>query len=209
MEKALTPIQVDWRERKAERNRNDILEAAARAFSKKGLAGATMQDIAAEAGYTVPTLYSYFKGKDELVRGLLEMLHREALQCFDVEPAPGWSFAQSLELMIRHSFELTEKRRSTLLLLLELREKPPFGRDAHGCTGFGSVQERLVRWLRAAAGNEDFGGRPLEDVALALMGLWQSYFLSWILAGGKGRLVDRVGDIVQVFLHGVCSKSSR
>ena len=110
MEKVLPAIQADWRERKFERNRVDILEAAARAFARKGPTGATMADIAAEAGYTVPTLYSYFKSKDDIVHGLMLMLHREFLSPFEEPPASGLSFAQNLELLIRRALELAERK---------------------------------------------------------------------------------------------------
>jgi len=40
------------REREIARTREDIVEAASRAFVQIGVRDATMQDIAAEAGYT-------------------------------------------------------------------------------------------------------------------------------------------------------------
>ncbi len=59
-----------------------ILEAARSLFSKKGLENCTMDDIASAAEYTRRTLYSYFKGRDELyLRIHIEDLERRwALQ---------------------------------------------------------------------------------------------------------------------------------
>lgn len=50
--------------------RREILAAAFRCFSRDGLHGATMQDIAATAGLSAGTLYSYFDNKEALVRAL-------------------------------------------------------------------------------------------------------------------------------------------
>ena len=44
----------------------DILAAAQIAFLDKGFFGVTMDDIAIEAGFTKPTIYKYFKSKEEL-----------------------------------------------------------------------------------------------------------------------------------------------
>ncbi len=52
----------------------DILAAAQKVMLEKGYNGATMDDIAAEAGLTKPTVYQYFKTKDELFVQLVEPL---------------------------------------------------------------------------------------------------------------------------------------
>ncbi|MBV9078542.1 MAG: TetR/AcrR family transcriptional regulator [Methylobacteriaceae bacterium] len=55
-------VEANWREARRER----ILEAAARTFGRLSFEGASMDDVAAEAGVGKPTLYRYFRGKDEL-----------------------------------------------------------------------------------------------------------------------------------------------
>lgn len=56
------------------RRTEEILAAAQRVMLEKGYNGATMDDIAAEAGLTKPTVYQYFKTKDELFVQLVEPL---------------------------------------------------------------------------------------------------------------------------------------
>jgi len=53
------------------RTRELLLEAAARTFARKGFAGASVEEIAAEAGFTVGALYSNFAGKEELFLQLM------------------------------------------------------------------------------------------------------------------------------------------
>ncbi len=58
------------KERERERRRQQIMVAAKRVFSAKGLSKATMEDIAKEAELSPGTLYLYFKNKDELFASL-------------------------------------------------------------------------------------------------------------------------------------------
>ncbi|MFO7667292.1 MAG: TetR/AcrR family transcriptional regulator [Desulfobacterales bacterium] len=58
------------KEREGERRRQQIIVAARRVFSSKGLNKATMEDIAREAELSPGTIYLYFKNKDELYASL-------------------------------------------------------------------------------------------------------------------------------------------
>lgn len=50
--------------------RKQILDATFRCLARKGYSRMTIQDIAAEAGLSVGTLYLYFESKEEMVRVL-------------------------------------------------------------------------------------------------------------------------------------------
>ncbi|MCM0639553.1 TetR/AcrR family transcriptional regulator [Cellulomonas wangsupingiae] len=54
------------RRRKVDRTRADLLDAAARVFAARGFEGASVDDVAAEAGYTKGAVYSHFGSKREL-----------------------------------------------------------------------------------------------------------------------------------------------
>jgi AcrR family transcriptional regulator len=59
----------DGAERKQDRSRRreqDILQAAARVFARKGIARARIADVAAEAGIPVSSIYEYYASKEEL-----------------------------------------------------------------------------------------------------------------------------------------------
>ncbi len=49
-----------------------IQEAALRVIARKGMAAATMQEIAEEAGVAKGTIYLYFRDRDELVEKTFE-----------------------------------------------------------------------------------------------------------------------------------------
>ncbi len=56
------------------RRTGEILQAARMVMLDKNYTGATMDDIAAEAGISKPTIYQYFRTKDELFVDLVEPL---------------------------------------------------------------------------------------------------------------------------------------
>jgi AcrR family transcriptional regulator len=56
--------------------RERILWAAKRVMLEKGLDEASMDDVAAQAGTTKPTVYAHFKSKDELFKSVVELIKR-------------------------------------------------------------------------------------------------------------------------------------
>src|SRR5688572_23629605 len=53
---------------KRERTRAQLVDAALKVFSARGVAASTIQEIADVAGMTTGTVYNHFKTKDELLR---------------------------------------------------------------------------------------------------------------------------------------------
>src|ERR1700716_3855888 len=60
------------REERQAQTRQELLDAAARVFVKRGFTGASVEEISAEAGYTRGAFYSNFRSKNEL---FVELLH--------------------------------------------------------------------------------------------------------------------------------------
>jgi AcrR family transcriptional regulator len=65
------PKRLTRKEKQAE-TRARLLDAAEQVFLRRGLQGASVEEIAAEAGFTRGAFYSNFKSKDEL---FVELLH--------------------------------------------------------------------------------------------------------------------------------------
>lgn len=49
-----------------------LLEAAARVYARRGFAGATLEEVAAEAGFTKGAVYAHFGSKENLLLALVE-----------------------------------------------------------------------------------------------------------------------------------------
>jgi AcrR family transcriptional regulator len=60
------------RREKQQQTRQQLLDAAARVFSRRGYQQASLEEIAAEAGFTTGAVYSNFAGKEELFLALAD-----------------------------------------------------------------------------------------------------------------------------------------
>lgn len=71
---------LSLRERNKLRTRRSLLDAALQVFAEQGLGGATVESIAARAGASKVTVYSYFpQGREELFRQLYDDINTELL----------------------------------------------------------------------------------------------------------------------------------
>ncbi|WP_022964675.1 TetR family transcriptional regulator [Halopseudomonas pelagia] len=84
----------------AARTRLEIISAAAKVFCREGITGATLEEIALEAGITRGAIYWHFKGKQGLLQALLNEhpLPLERPMPPGISFAPGWErLGQALE----------------------------------------------------------------------------------------------------------------
>ncbi|HAA44958.1 MAG: HTH-type transcriptional regulator TtgW [Halomonas sp. 54_146] len=79
----------------AARTRQEIIKAGARVFCRDGIAGATLEVIAQEAGVTRGAIYWHFNGK----QGLLQALLSEQPLPFERALPPGVGFADGWQLL--------------------------------------------------------------------------------------------------------------
>ena len=67
-----TPLPETRRDRRIERQRREIMDAAAQVFAQKGYAAATTRDIAEASDIGESTLYNYFEGKREIFLAIIQ-----------------------------------------------------------------------------------------------------------------------------------------
>ena len=102
-----------------------ILDAAERCFARGGFHGTTIQHICAEAGISAGALYTYFDGKESLIRGICERERAEAAKSFEaLADAPDVMAA--FEAMVLHYFrdEPAYKRQMVVEVGVEAARNP-------------------------------------------------------------------------------------
>src|SRR5690606_24538660 len=151
------------RAREIARTRQDILNAAARAFSNSGLAGATMQDIAREAGYTAASLYSYFSSKDEINAGLIEMIRADREPPLAAPMPEGLTFRQKLDLLMKRQFDLGMRHIDTIRFFHSAGIGPFCHNKEAAQNPLETMAGDLEAFFRAHATPEDLGGWDPAD----------------------------------------------
>jgi AcrR family transcriptional regulator len=80
-------------ERRRQQTRDYLLQAAAQVFAERGFHSASLDEVAAAAGFTKGAVYSNFKNKEELFLAVLEAIQQRemdalyaALEASDVPP---------------------------------------------------------------------------------------------------------------------------
>jgi AcrR family transcriptional regulator len=97
------------KEREKERRRQQIIVAAKRVFTKKGLSKTTMEDIAKESELSPGTLYLYFKNKEELYASLsLRILQFLSIRVAQVIEEDNASPPEQLDMLIAAMYEVYE-----------------------------------------------------------------------------------------------------
>jgi AcrR family transcriptional regulator len=84
-------MEIDLKHKVADLRRQHLLDAAIRVFDTHGFHGATIKDIAREAGVADGTVYNVFANKEALLLGILEPL----LRASQPQPASGSAPARS------------------------------------------------------------------------------------------------------------------
>ncbi|HWE67721.1 MAG TPA: TetR/AcrR family transcriptional regulator [Acidimicrobiales bacterium] len=84
------PLTAD---RRRQQTRDYLLQAAAQVFAERGYYAASLDEVAAAAGYTKGAVYSNFKNKEDLFLALIESMYarevaalKETLEDSDIPP---------------------------------------------------------------------------------------------------------------------------
>jgi AcrR family transcriptional regulator len=127
--RAKRPKRLTRKEKQAETRRR-LLDAAERVFLRWGLQGSSVEEIAAEAGYTRGAFYSNFKSKDELFVELLQdrVYRRYAQLAEQTQEQPGTP-RERLRWGIERIREMYEEEEGTWLFRLWLECLTQAARD--------------------------------------------------------------------------------
>jgi TetR/AcrR family transcriptional regulator, repressor of fatR-cypB operon len=89
--------------------KREILRAAMKLLSERGLAATSIRDIADESGYTNPALYKHFASKEELALHLFETCHQKVWTSCTAALASAKDFEGKAEAYINQWLELVDE----------------------------------------------------------------------------------------------------
>lgn len=184
--------------------REAVYEGAVAVLTKYGLSGTTMDRVAAAAGMAKGSLYSHFRGKQEL----LEFVHDRAIaplrNAISESVEMPISAADKLVLIFRRWREHLVSQRAVLEFLIS---------DQSAKRDLRNAEQSAREWaIRQIAGIVEQGiregvFRPVDALAVAEMFLTASIGMAeQELAAGRTRPVDEaVSTLMGVFLRGLAA----
>lgn len=162
-----------------------IQDAAMRVIARKGMAAATMQEIAEEAGVAKGTIYLYFRDRDELVERTFETAITQLLARIEEAMDRAGTFEEKLRAAMTAKFAFFRENREFFRLYITLRV--PEGnpqqqrRQKRTCqTQYSDALNRLSSMMAEAMDRGEI--RRLDPHRLAL----------FIVEGSNAIVVERV-----------------
>ena len=156
------------------RTRADLIAAAARVFARSGYDGASVAEIAAEAGYSHGAVYSNFEGKADLFLALYEGWVATRVAEIEAEWMQQPTLADRARAAADEWMERLRRDPGAFLLRLEFSTRVARDPDLRRklADRVGAVPLAIQRLVEEAVEREDVELRlPAEDVALALQAL--------------------------------------
>ena len=180
-----------------------VLQAARVAFGHYGLARTTMEQIAAEAGLGVATLYRHFGDRDGLLQAFLEQ-HAPQRAFEEVELRASGDLEADLVHLVTEMLAFLHRNRDMIWLgLIEGEETQRLlGRLRDAPEG---TRADITRFLEAAVAAGHLQDRDPEQMAIALSGMLLTFGLDVPVFSGPSLADPRQAAefIVHLFLHGL------
>jgi AcrR family transcriptional regulator len=159
-----------------QRTRESLVASAMRVFARAGYAGASVDAIAEEAGFSVGALYSNFATKEELFLAALERHCAEELAELKALSAAAHSRHTLLAAVAQRFTVLDDRHREWWQLWAELWLYAQ--RHPHAVSRLRAVQDEARAVIAEALGGGPAGHNRLHsELAAAVHALWGGFML--------------------------------
>ena len=159
------------REQSRAQTRGRLLDAARTVFARSGFHGASVEEIASEAGYSTGALYSNFEGKEDLFVALMEREIDEHAQEISNAVRAQVSISDRAAGGARQWMAMIEREPEALLLFMEFWAYGVRDADMRPKVAARFAQMRRVLTGLIADGVRDFDlelAVPAEHLAVAI-----------------------------------------
>jgi AcrR family transcriptional regulator len=193
-------------EAEIERSRGLILAAAARVFAQNGFQASSMAAIAKEAGYTAPTLYTYFDGKMAIYHALGETVLCTISSIYKERSPAGMTYEQKLELLLMRLFKGIDTLKDAFSFFMALR----FSSDSVPSDD-GDYEKRFtpeltkcaVAWQTEHLRHSRYSALSPELVTLFIQGVVKSFAENWAAKESDRDFVEEISTVVPLILGGL------
>ncbi len=175
--------------------KRQILRAAMKLFSARGVAATSIRDIARASGYTNPALYKHFGSKEELALQLFETVHKRVWATCSTAMDGADDFEAKLDAYVGRWLELVDEDPEALAFLSDSARAlwPKAGADVRRRTMIGLartlVAEAPQQRRRPSEVNRDIAAASLQGTLAEVARMIQVGVLDGPAVRWRGNLV--------------------
>ena len=186
------------------KKKEKILNAAIKIISKKGFFNASISEIAKLAGVADGSVYTYFKGKNELLIESFKLVLEKILKKVEKELTKTGDPLEKIKIIIKMHVEYMEKHPDTAnFLQIQLRQS---NRDIrHHIKNemrkyYHILGKILQEGIHQGKIRNDVNKRIIGSL---IFGTVDEIITSWVLSEKDEKLSDKLEDIYKVVLTGI------
>jgi AcrR family transcriptional regulator len=201
--------KLQRREKEYRFRRAEILEHAEKIFSGKGFHETTMAQIAQASGFSIGSLYHFFRGKEEMYS--LMVMEKVRLMYDEIMKAAGReeSIEGRIRALVTSHFAYVEHHIDFYRLLVGHES----GLRSEGLKNLRNdildEHRKHVGWiedlLREGIRKQFLRALDTKSLANALMGIIAYFKFAWIMSPSGTSLSGRVEEVLDLFLRGACA----
>lgn len=182
--------------------RDEVVRAATRLFTERGIRGVSLQNIADEVGLTKGALYHYFSSRDDLLRHVFgDWITREVISLRKQTSCPGDAL-EKLRAYVRYhvSSVVTNVDLYTLSFFSEVEMPPDVRAEFRGLKRQSDAI--LMDILRQGMAEGRFAGPDVKVVAFAIDGMC-NWLCQWYDVDGPKSADDIADEFLGLLVHGL------
>lgn len=194
----------------AQQTRSQLLEAAERLFSERGVANTTLNDIATAAGLTRGAIYWHFQNKTDLIHALWDQVALPLHESF-AELALSMPDDPLARIQVKSTTVLTQVVQdvrirnllSILLLKCEYVEEPGGLREGYLIKRADCLGEITEEFRLAVVQGQLPAGLDERFAAIGLMSLIDGLCFHWLMNPALFSLDDKAKNYIDAYLKGL------
>jgi AcrR family transcriptional regulator len=189
----------------SEERKEQILDAAEKVFTHKGLDEARMDDIAEGTGVSKGTLYLYFKSKEDLIIAILDRIFRGMFERLEARAGEELSATEAVR---RFTDEATRDYKRMLhmmpvayeFLALAFRNKTV---QKALKQYFDIYMDALVPIIQRGIDSGEFRKVDAQEVALAAGAIYEGTVLLWVYDKSRVDVEKNIQSSIKLLLEGI------
>lgn len=186
-----------------ETRQSQILDAARSVFAQQGFAETRMDDIALACGLSKGTLYLYYKSKDDLIAGLLELTFSDLLaQLRALFEADGTTTAR-LQTLVAQMVDYMRQDMSALNIAYEFYgvagRRPEVRRFLQ--VYFAEYRSTLAAIFEQGIERGEFASFDTDKAAITFVALLEGFSLLWFTDPASVVIAQTLPAAVDTFIR--------